>query len=107
MSIGQLRERCTIEQETSTADGMGGQVLAWQELLICWARVTPKTGGENVDGDQVTAHVHYEIVIRYRDDVTAGMRVLWRGRVFNIRSIINRDEHYRYSILICEEGAAV
>ena len=107
--IGSLRERVTIQSETRTADAAGGAVVTWSALPhapMVWARVEPLLGREALQAMQLKAPVSYRVTMRWRDDITAAMRLVWGARVLNIRSIINPDERRRYIELMCEEGVA-
>lgn len=104
MSAGKLKQRVIIQQETQTADAAGGYVISWQDVAEVWARVKPKRGSESLEAMQVRDVQVYEVVIRYRTDVTPKHRLNWKGKLLNIRSVMNTDERDKYLTLMCEEG---
>jgi SPP1 family predicted phage head-tail adaptor len=107
--IGSLRERVTLQSETRNPDAAGGAVVSWSALAhapTVWARVEPLLGREALQAMQLKAPVSYRVTMRWRDDITAAMRLVWGARVLNIRSIINPDERRRYIEILCEEGVA-
>ena len=103
---GALRERVTIEQATRVTDGVGGASTNWSELATVWALVMPQSGRETLTGGRVEAQQSYKIKIRYRDDVTAAMRVIWMARTLNIRSVMDPDERKHWLVLHGQEGVA-
>lgn len=107
--IGPLRERVTIERATRSADSSGGSVVSWAPLghaPTVWARVEPLSGGEALQAMRLEARITHRVTLRWRDDVSATMRLVWRARVLNIRAVTNPDERRRYLELLCEEGVA-
>lgn len=104
--VSDLRDRVTIEMATRVGDGVGGAASSWIELATVWASVTPLTGREVATGERVEAHQGYRITIRYRNDVTTAMRVIWAGRTLNIRSLADPDGRMRWLELTVEEGVA-
>ena len=105
MRAGKLRERVTIQQKTLVSDGMGGQSETWATLATVWAAVKPNIAGarEAMTGaaGQVQARTVYEVRIRYRDDIDAKMRVLWRGNTLEIESVSDPDQRQSESVLLC------
>lgn len=104
MPAGFLRERIRIEQESNVSDGQGGSTLSWTEVDTVWSRVSPVRGREVLQGQQVQDETMHRITIRYRTDITPKMRVVWRGRIMNIREVINPDEHKKYLQLTVDEN---
>lgn len=89
---GRLRERITIEQATPVADELGGQSITWETLASCWAEVVPlnSAGRERDDASQVAASAGYRVLMRYREDVDASMRLQWRSHTLAIHSLHER-----------------
>ncbi len=104
MSAGKLRERITIQSETTTPDGGGGYTASWTNVATVWARVTPTRGNEALEAMQMRDTQLYDITIRYRNDVLPKNRVLWGSIELNIRAVANKDERDRYLTLVCERG---
>ncbi len=109
-AIGALRHHLTIEAERPVADTGGGQGDPWANPLTVaavWGRVEPLSGNERLRALQLEDSVSHRVTIRYRDGVTARMRVVFGNRVFNIRAVINPEERNRFLELLCEEGVAI
>ncbi len=109
-AIGALRHRLTIEAERPLADTGGGQGDPWANPLTVaavWGRVEPLSGNERLRALRLEDSVSHRVVLRYREGVTARMRIVFGARVFNIRAVINPEERNRTLELLCEEGVAI
>lgn len=76
-SIGAMRERVTIQEKTTTADGQGGRATSWGTLATVWAAVVPLTMGEKLQAAAIGSTLAYRVSCRYRADVTPSMRLRW------------------------------
>lgn len=103
MRAGQLRHRVTLQSVTRTDDEGGGYSEAWADDATVWAAVEPLEGTEALRGMALTATVTHRIWLRYREGVTAAMRVQHDGRTFNVRSVIDPEERHRELVLLAEE----
>lgn len=103
MQAGKLRRRITIEEKVSAPDGGGGNSVQWQAVATVWADIQPAGGSEVFTQGQVRSDVTHNIEIRYRTGLKPSMRVNYGGRLFNIRSIIDKEERHRRLVLKCEE----
>lgn len=104
-----LRHRISIEADSQTTDGGGGAADPWAApttIARTWAAIQPLRGGERLRAQQLEASVTHKITLRYRSDIRASHRVVFKGRAFNIRAVINVDERSRWLELMCEEGVA-
>jgi SPP1 family predicted phage head-tail adaptor len=80
MTIGELRDRVTLEQPVTAADGQGGRVVTGTTTLArnVAANVQPAgAGAEQLQAAAVRAVVRYVVTLRYRADVSVGMRLQW------------------------------
>ena len=105
-AAGQLRERVIIEQPVRTPDGAGGADVTWEVLASVWAEVVTLAGTEAMLGARDEARQAHRITIRFRDDVTAQMRLSWRGQALNIRGVRDPDGKRRWLAINAEGGAA-
>lgn len=103
---GDLDQRVTIQAQARTDDGAGGAAVAWADIARVWAKVQPLSGKERLEAQQLEAPVMYRVTIRNRADVTADMRILWRGKAMNIRVIPEAGPRPIYLTLDCETGVA-
>lgn len=106
-----LRHRITLQQANLTAGEGGHYSIAWQDAATVWAEILPLENqvltAESLFAEQLVARVSHEMMIRYRTDVSAEMRVAFEGRFFNIRSVVNVQEQGRILRLLVEENTAL
>lgn len=85
MRAGRLNQRIIIEKP-KVKKKASGQVIAdgWEPHCSLWAEVEC-TDSSTQSGDGVYQHeMLHRFYIRYRDDITATMRVRWKGRSFTL-----------------------
>lgn len=105
IAAGRLRERVAIEKEGQRIpDGQGGWTAPWiSHSASVPAEVRPTGGREILRNGQLGEVQSYRVTLRYRHDVTAAMRLVWRGRVLSILNVIDDPARIRTELL-CEEG---
>lgn len=93
---GKLRERITIQQATETRNALGESVQTWVTFAERWASVEGLSGREVLLTGQQQTEVTHRVRLRYADGFKSTMRILWRGRVLEITSLLehgHRSEH--------------
>lgn len=103
MESGKLRHRVTIQQATESRDADGGVTRTWGTFATVHAAVSPLSGREYLQADQVQAQVTHRVRIRRYPGVTPKMRVLHRSRVLNIEAVRDLDERISVMELLCRE----
>lgn len=102
--IGELRHRVRIEARLRVPDDGGGASKTWAMLAEVWAAIEPAGGSERVDADQLAGRVTHVIQMRAGGPaVRPDMRIVWQGRVFEIRSVIDMGERKRWIEISAEE----
>lgn len=107
MLAGKLRHRVTVQQLVAGSpnqNAVGEPDTAWTDYLSAWASIDPVTGSEPFMAQQQFPKVSHKIRMRYRDGVTADMRVTYGSRYFDIKAVLNWGERDRELLLLCEEG---
>lgn len=99
MRAGLMRHRLVIQRPVLTKDAVGGDVQTWPTFVTVWGQVRPLSGREAYEGQRVTTTASHFMTIRYRDDITPQMRVVWHGRTFEITFIENQDGRNRSLVL--------
>lgn len=88
MRAGELRHRCSL-QCAQEVKGRGGSVVTtWLDVGKVWAEIMIPTGRVAVAADQLTAEITAEIRVRYRTDVTAGMRIVHGLMTYRIEAAL-------------------
>jgi SPP1 family predicted phage head-tail adaptor len=101
---GDLSRRILLEQRNETVDTFGQRSNTWTKALDTWASIRPLSGHELLSAQAINAETTHEVVIRYREDVTSAMRVVYQGRYFNVQSVLDADMKHRKLTLLCSEG---
>ena len=103
MRAGLMRRRITLQTVERTPDGGGGYTETLTDLATVWARVHPLTGREQLLAMQTEAMQMHRFTIRYRAGLTTATRILYDGRTFDIRSIVDPEERHRELQIMAEE----
>ena len=106
IKAGDMRHRASLQRKQRAPDGAGGSVITWQEYATPWCKITPKTGSERIYLDRLNAQGLSSVLMRYRSDIDEKDKFVFRGREYQIRSIINVEERNRYTELVIEKGQA-
>ena len=99
-----MNRRATIQQRSTGKDTFGQQSMTWTDYLPVWAYIEPMTGRELIAAQAQQSEVTHQVVIRYRAGITAAMRLVYEGRIFDILSVVDTDTQHRRLVLQCAEG---
>ncbi len=101
MQPGDMNEVITFERLTTTDNGGGGQVETWTAIVpVSWAKVTPKSGSEQVRAMQVGTAQMFDIWLYSRRDITEADRITRSsGDVLRIRFIADETNSAFMTIL--------
>lgn len=100
-----LRHKVTLQQEVQISDGSGGYAKNWENFADLWAEIMPVRGNEKLFAGKLQSWLTHKIVLRYRTGVSAGQRIMFDNRAFNIRYVNNVQENRDLLELLVEEGA--
>lgn len=78
---------------------------AWAALYTVWASIEPLRGKEFIESQAVNSSVAVRIRMRYREGITAAMRVLHGSVVYSIESVIDPHNRHVELELMCSQGA--
>ena len=104
---GDLVHRIEIQERSKTQNPQTG------ETTVIWttkhadvpARVTPVSVREFIASRAMNSQITARIVIRYRPDLTADMRILHRNRIYNPQGwLADPDVGLEYLTAPCTEG---
>lgn len=102
--ISSLRHRLQIQTLSLVSDGQGGSVETWSELATVWGKLEPASTTERLYANQIEYQRSHKAVIRYRNDVTQTMRIVFENRYFQIKSVHSPDERNAYLFLDLQEN---
>jgi SPP1 family predicted phage head-tail adaptor len=100
---GRLSARLDLEMPQVTSDGQGGAVTVFTTVATLWALIEPVSVREEERADATVFSVTHAISIRFRDDLSAGMRFRKGNRVFAITAFHDPDGTQRYLTCRCRE----
>lgn len=87
MQAGRLDTRITIQRKTGGTDAWGAPLPeAWEDYATIWANVRHLSGTESIKAGADVSVVRASIRIRWRQDITAGMRVVAGAAVYDIEA---------------------
>ena len=101
MDIGKLNKRITIQQQSSTYDAVGQLVESWSTFATVWANIKHKSGSETIKSDAIASTVQASMRIRYKQGVSAGMRVLYKDAQYDVLAVLPHVDDNRYVDLVC------
>lgn len=105
ITAGQLDQRLTLQSRAAGADVLGQPSGAWQTVATVWGKARPLRSRELFAAGQVQNVSDVEFTIRYREDVTATMRVLWRDTPHDITGTpIDVDGQRQWLQLLAASG---
>lgn len=105
LAAGKLRHRVTIQKQVQSRTPEGDVKIAWVNHAEVWAEVAPVSVREFIAGQSQQSQVTARIVVRYRDDLDATMRILHRGRIYNPQGWLpDPDSGLEYLTAPCTEG---
>ena len=108
LNAGRLNRRVTIKSRSSTQDAAGQQVETWADVTTVWGDIKAPAGAaaaERLGADRETSTAAYSIRIRYRTDITAGMRAYEGGTTYDIAQVLPVVARREYCDLVCVAGA--
>jgi SPP1 family predicted phage head-tail adaptor len=106
MRAGKLRQRVTIQSQTTARDDFGGETVTWSDVATVWASIEPLNGREYMAAQQLQTAVTTRIRVRYIDGVTAAMRVKADDVAYDIQSVINPNDRGAELTLMCIERSS-
>lgn len=102
MRIGSLNRQVVLQRRTPGTGPIGQPITTWEDVATVWANVRHASGLETIKADALTSVVKVSIRIRFREDVSAGMRVALAGVFYDIRAVLPDLVGRQYVDLVCE-----
>lgn len=96
MNPGDLRHRITLQRFTTTVNENGFEVETWDDFKTVWAAVSNLHGREYFAAAAVRQENTVRFTIRYLEGINTSMRILFRGKQYNITAIDNIKYQNRY-----------
>lgn len=106
IAAGSLDDRITIQRLTAASPDVTGSGMpdeSWQTWATVYASVEPLNGRELFAAQEHHAEVTTRIRMRYREGVTAKMRVSLDGEIYEIKAVLPFRRDGRMELL-CTSG---
>lgn len=104
---GRLRHKVSLQDCVERVDpATGARDKAWVEVAKVWAEIAPLSARDFIQSAALQSQVTTRITIRYRENVDASMRIVHRGRIYDIAGVLpDKNSGLEYLTLPCSEGA--
>lgn len=102
MDSRRLNRKVVLQSATTVQDETGHPVPTWATLAPVWANIRHLSGVETIRAGAQTSAVKVSIRIRYRDDVTASMRVVLGSTTYEIKAVMPDEAGRQFTDLACE-----
>lgn len=96
MRAGELNHRITVQNYTAVVDpNTGYREQTWADFASMWADVRHLSGTSVIAGGAEHSKVQASARIRWREDITPAMRVVYNGKEYAIEAILpgHKREH--------------
>lgn len=109
LAAGKLRHRLLIQKPVTTQDQQTGEMkVVWTDVASVWGSMEPLSAREFIAANTEQSEVRGKAVIRYRDDIDATMRIVYRGKRHNILGVLaDNVSGLEYVTLPLSEGVRV
>ena len=97
-----LRSLVSVQQLVDSADDLGQPSGTWQELVQLRADIRHPSGIEQLRGDTLVSRTRASIRVRWRQDITAAMRVVHGATVYEIKAVLPDMQTRAFMDLTCE-----
>ncbi len=98
----QLREQVQLQQRATGEDTLGQSVGEWATVATVWASVRHTSGLEAIRAGAPVSTVRASVRIRWREGVTAAMRLRVAGQAFDIKAVLPDLARREFLDLVCE-----
>jgi len=107
MNIGKLNRRVSLQALKPTQDPATGEPgHEWTEIARPWANIRFLNGREFASAGAEVSKATVSVRIRYREDVAASMRVVFREQIYDIVAPLPDETGRAFVDLACTTGAS-
>jgi SPP1 family predicted phage head-tail adaptor len=92
MNPGLFKHRITIQNSIEIENENGDYVKEWSDYKNVWAMIKTVQGREYLAAAATQNENTSRFITRYTSGIHPDMRILFNGRIFEIKSVINDDE---------------
>lgn len=103
ISAGPRDQRVTLQRFTTTVGPFGQKIITWTDVGTYWAQVRPASGQERLVGQNIQAETTHAVNMLMATEITQADRLVFEGRILNIKQAINVNEKNVEYRLMCLE----
>lgn len=96
LDIGDLNQRITLLKPINSVDNNGFEIDSYYIYKKVWAKVSNLRGKEYFFAEAIKAEQTVKFTIRYQKDIDTTMKILFRGKTYDINSIDNINYENRW-----------
>ena len=104
ITSGAMRERVTIQRPVESQSSFGETTLSWEDEGTVYASVMGVRAADYFAAQQAGVLVTHRIRIRFFPGLTHQHRLIWRSRVMEISSVLERETRSVHEILAREDA---
>lgn len=104
MRAGQLNRRISLQHKQDFKNDAGDIVKSWAELSKTWARKIDISGRELEAAMAISPEVAVKFLVRYREDVEHGMRIVLEGKAYHVISALDKKGSRDELQIYCSRG---
>lgn len=102
MNVGKLNRKIVIKSQSMNQADDGQPLNEWEPYASPWAHIRFMNGVETMKGDSPTSVAKASIRIRYREDITNAMQVVYNGITYRILAVLPDEAKREHVDLACE-----
>lgn len=104
MRAGKLRNRVTIQTQTTAQNAIGEPAVTWAGTAQRWASLEPLSVEERVIAHQVTPVATHKMKFRYDSTIVENTRITFGSRTFYVTASSDPDtKTHELDVLVREE----
>lgn len=105
VSLGDYPDRIRIEQRVAAGKAANGEdIFAWALISLRWSKYTPLRGKELIAAHQQQAETVASFKMHYTSTIVPEMRIVFRGALYDIESVIDIGGAREELELLCKKG---
>lgn len=109
-NAGEYTRKITIQRRVPGKGPTGQPLDTWEEVHKLWSKPRTETGmatirQEGLNHGIMTTPTRYSFRVRYRTDLDVNMRIVHRGRVYDILRIQTDEAGREWTDIVAELGA--
>lgn len=109
-SAGDFRSVIVLQVEDKTPDGAGGYSHSFRTIGTVFCNASQSSGSEQYNestGARIMSVNGYNFATWFRPDIKTVCRVIFDGKIFNVRSTFNIDDRRKFVSFYAECGVEV